>query len=137
MVLQLFDLVLVYLRIVCTQELKAQLESQQPLRDEAFGLLEQALAMLSVQDEEKVRENFTSFDDRWRNLVKLVSETELENYGEDEDVSSTQNTLESVDKEMQGMQDTIQQLAVVVENEEDLYSYLETLQVCIFKSAHA
>jgi hypothetical protein len=127
----------VYLRIVCTQELKAQLESQQPLRDEAFGLLEQALAMLSVQDDDKAREIFTSFDDRWRNLFKLVSETELENYGEDEDASSTQNTLESVEKEMQGIQDTIQQLAVVVESEEDLYLYLETLQVCIFKSAHA
>ena len=111
------------------QELKAQLESQQPLRDESFALLDQALSLLKVKDENNIRENFDNFDDRWTSLLKSVSETELENFADEEGNISIQNTLTSVDQEIQEIQETLQKMSVVVESEEDLYSYLEELQV--------
>lgn len=112
------------------QELKAQLESQQPLRNEASVLLDQSLRTMSLTDEKHIRENFSNFDDRWSSLISAVAQTELSSYQGEEDVSdSVSARLDVMDQELKEMKSLMSDMVVHVESEDDLYTYLEKLQV--------
>jgi len=88
------------------------------------------MVSLPVKDAEAIWANFQNFDDRWNNLHKSVSEAELENYSEGDSAhNSVESILGQVEKEVQEIQATFQNTQVCVENQEDLYSYLEKLQV--------
>jgi hypothetical protein len=110
--------------------LKAQLESQQPLRNEASILLDQSLRALTVTDEKHIRETFANFDDRWSSLITAVAQTELSTYQGEETVSSSVGErLESMGQELEQMKELMTEMIVRVETEDDLYTYLEKLQV--------
>jgi len=112
------------------QELKAQLESQQPLKIEASTLLDQSLRALTVTDEKPIRETFANFDDRWSSLISAVAQTETSTYqGEDVVTSSVGERLDSMDKELEDMKGFMSTMLIRVETEDDLYTYLEKLQV--------
>ena len=113
--------------------MKAQLESQQPLREEANILLNQALRVLKITDENAVRDNFADFDDRWNTLLSLVVQSESANYS-DEETSPTSATgaIGLLAEELREMQNALLNISVVVETEDDLYNYLEKLQVCVY-----
>jgi hypothetical protein len=114
-------------------ELKAQLESQAPLRNEATILLDQSLRGLQVTDSPGIRANFANFDDRWNSLLSSVASTEeqslqlqLESGGDGGDVSAK---LQVMGGELEDMAEIISSMRIQVESEDELYLYLEKLQV--------
>ena len=112
------------------QELKAQLLSQEPLRREASRLLELVLSTLSVSDETALREQHENFEERWHALLTASSQNELtleqETGGKGEPVDET---LDMVQAALTEAHETLDNLNVLIESEDDLYAFLEKMQV--------
>ena len=112
--------------------MKAQLESQQPLKNEASTLLDSALRVLPVTDETYIRDNFANFEDRWLALSSVISQTEKASYIQTEADSPSVALgvrLTAMDKDVNEIKDTLESMIISVESEDDLYCYLEKLQI--------
>ena len=90
-------------------------------------MLNQALAVLKVSDEAAIRESFRDFEDRWSSLQSSISQSDSVSYSDDEDIGSS--GIELLAEELQEIQNSINGMSVTVESEEDLYGYLEKLQI--------
>jgi len=107
------------------------------LRNEAAVLLDQSLRLLPVTDDSEVRENFANFDERWLSLSSSVTQTEQSNYQGDEPLpDSAKERLESAQEELQVIKQTLESMNITVESEDELYTYLEKLQVNYIKNAN-
>lgn len=123
--------------LLCTlkiylQELKAQLESQQPLKNESSTLLDSALRVLPVTDESVIRDNYANFEDRWLALSSVISQTEKASYIQSEADSPSVALavrLNAMDKDVNEIKETLESMVISVETEDDLYCYLEKLQI--------
>src|SRR4051812_18220682 len=115
------------------QELKAQLESQQPLKNEAAVLLDQSVRSFPVSDEVPIRDVFGNFDDRWNSLLSIVQQTEMSSWQGDVDEygreESLMSRLSKMGQSVQEMREVLESLSVEVVCEDDLYMYMEKLQV--------
>lgn len=114
------------------QELKAQLESQQPLKNESSTLLDSALRVLPVTDESYIRDNYANFEDRWSALSSVIIQTEKASYTQSDSDSPSVGLsvrLNAMDKDVWEIRETLQSMIITVETEDDLYCYLEKLQI--------
>lgn len=126
----IYDIKIPCFHCLWRQELKAQLETLQPLRNEASVLLDQCMRALHVTDEPTIRGVFANFDDRWCSLVAAVASTELSSfYGEPDTESSVSTRLGVMSDELSTMASELSTMLVNVDSEDDLYVYLEKLQV--------
>lgn len=112
------------------QELKAQYEVNNNMRDEADNCFEQALRIIPLSDEILQRQFHYELQDRWNEISNKISEIQMDvtrsiSSGE---ISSNEK-LKLLEKELNELRTTINSFYGVLKTKEELDLYIERLTV--------
>jgi nesprin-1 len=115
---------------VCFQELKAQYELHNNIRNEAGTTFESAMRIIPVADEMVQRQFYGQLEDRWRGVedkINRIQTSIIHNLSSQEVPFSDKLAL--LEQELQEVKATISDLRGVIKNEEELNLYIKRLQV--------
>jgi len=115
---------------MCFQELKAQYELHNNIRNEAGTTFESAMRIIPVADEMLQRQFYGQLEDRWRGVEDKINriQTSIIHSLSSQEVPFS-DKLSLLEQELQEVKATISDIRGVIKSEEELNLYIKRLQV--------